>query len=794
MGGASFQVYAEEIKYPEIFIEIGAPGFDKLNAQRKELLENRTMSIFPKGFVRATIKTAGKNIKVSIGLKKKSPGKLADPEKWPLDIKIDNGQTLWGRSQFSMQNPADNGFLKIFLFNETIKSEELLGLDFRFAKVTVNGNNWGILAVESRPDQNSSVEHQGAKGIIIDSFDALSPLKMNPQEPSHYRQGQLYEEAIRILRKVGSGEVEFSKKFDLDKWAKLHVFKTMFGIDHRRSGTPFFKIYYNPRSRLFEPVGYASQSFMDLISPRGAGYHFLRRAPSAVGGKLPTYPKDYKPDMAYVTELERISRKTNIEKITSKFSKILSRADGLQRLPEADSVKTALIANAESSRLRMSPVKFLSAYFREIDGRSLILTIRNINNNFPLLIESVSLKNSTVFKSKTKAVLPVAAEWTGSDGKPAEFNDYRFDMPKDFSWSHDFRNNLTVNFRVLGHPKLNEDRVHPEPLFNDRIFNERNVTRIPNFKKFNFLKINEDQKEIVIVGGKWVLDRTLVVPAGYRVIAEAGTELDLVNKAMVISYSPLNLRGSADSPILIHSSDSSGLGLAIINSPSPSTLHFVNFKSLASPNLSAWALTGAVTFYESELFISYCTFIDNRAEDALNIIRSKFYVNNTRFEGNKADALDSDFSKGELSKIKFIKNGNDAIDISGGQAVINDIVVNGSGDKGLSVGEKSRVTADGLLFSSVPIGVASKDLSEVNLDNVKITHSTIGLAAYQKKPEYGPAKLVANNAVLDGVVLPYFSEKKSLVKINREVMAESRIKTKTLLLKLGRWARSTLKK
>ena len=264
--------------------------------------------------------------------------------------------------------------------------------------------------------------------------------------------------------------------------------------------------------------------------------------------------------------------------------------------------------------------------------------------------------------------------------------------------------------------------------------------------------------------------------------------MDMINGAMIISYSPISFRGSAQNPILIHSSNSSGQGLAVINSQGSSMLHFVNFEGLANPSISDWALTGAVTFYESELFISHCKFIDNRAEDGLNVVRSKFHIKNTLFKGNKSDALDSDFSRGKLSNAKFVRNGNDAMDVSGGHVVISDIVVNGSGDKGLSVGENSRVTAENLVIDSTPMAIASKDLSVVSLDNVKISGSTVGLAAYQKKSEYGPAKLWVDNLVLDDVVLPYHSEKKSQVKIDQKVMKESQIKTKTLLLKLERWA------
>ncbi|MEZ5056187.1 MAG: hypothetical protein R2879_04030 [Saprospiraceae bacterium] len=41
-----------------------------------------------------------------------------------------------------------------------------------------------------------------------------------------------------------------------------------------------------------------------------------------------------------------------------------------------------------------------------------------------------------------------------------------------------------------------------------------------------------------------------------------------------------------------------------------------------------------------------------------------------------------------------------------------------------------------------PIGVASKDLSVLMIDNLTMENCEIGFTAYQKKPEYGQAKII----------------------------------------------------
>jgi hypothetical protein len=61
------------------------------------------------------------------------------------------------------------------------------------------------------------------------------------------------------------------------------------------------------------------------------------------------------------------------------------------------------------------------------------------------------------------------------------------------------------------------------------------------------------------------------------------------------------------------------------------------------------------------------------------------------------------------------------------------------------VGEASQLTADEIHFENVALGIVSKDLSNTALENATIIRAQIaGLAAYNKKPVYGPATLVAN--------------------------------------------------
>ena len=64
-----------------------------------------------------------------------------------------------------------------------------------------------------------------------------------------------------------------------------------------------------------------------------------------------------------------------------------------------------------------------------------------------------------------------------------------------------------------------------------------------------------------------------------------------------------------------------------------------------------------------------------------------------------------------------------------------------TGDKGVSAGENSRVSINKLEVKQAKIAIASKDMSNVLAKNIFIADSEIGFAAYQKKSEFGPAKI-----------------------------------------------------
>ena len=205
------------------------------------------------------------------------------------------------------------------------------------------------------------------------------------------------------------------------------------------------------------------------------------------------------------------------------------------------------------------------------------------------------------------------------------------------------------------------------------------------------------------------------------------------------------------------------------------------FINLSAPKDTHWGLTGAVTFYQAPFKMDGCMFSGNYSEDALNTVRSRFSLRGIQFDDISSDALDIDFSDGTISDSVLRVIGNDAIDISGSTVTILNIFITATGDKGISVGENSRVQADRIKISDAAIGACSKDMSTLTLNNSTLQDCRIGLAVYKKKPEFGPATLVAEQLEVVRIDSPWLVEQGSSLTVNKRSISPSKKKISTLL-------------
>jgi hypothetical protein len=348
--------------------------------------------------------------------------------------------------------------------------------------------------------------------------------------------------------------------------------------------------------------------------------------------------------------------------------------------------------------------------------------------------------------------------------------DVPFDVRDGAAWSDPLAEGLEVEYRVLGSNQLRQERVFPRPRRTGLPEGDL-LRRPPNVGEFGFLDVDEEERVIAIRPGAWTVDRDLIVPPGYRVRCGAGTRIDLVRSAVIVSRSPLEFHGREEDPIRIESSDGTGQGLLVIDAGSGSTLEHVAFRGLRNPDRKGWKLTGAVTFYRSPVSISHGDFGDNASEDSLNVVRSPFEIDETFIHDTFSDAFDADFSDGTIRRSMFRNTGNDAIDISGSRVTVAAVRIEKAGDKGVSAGEQAALTLEDVQVDGGAIGVASKDKSSVVAAGLRLSGVKIGFALYQKKSEFGPATMDVRDTRLDGAETPYLLEQGSKLVLDGQAVA-----------------------
>ena len=165
----------------------------------------------------------------------------------------------------------------------------------------------------------------------------------------------------------------------------------------------------------------------------------------------------------------------------------------------------------------------------------------------------------------------------------------------------------------------------------------------------------------------------------------------------------------------------------------------------------------------------------------MNLIRTRFELENVEFQDAPSDALDADFSNGVIRGGRFSMIGGDGIDVSGAEIEVEGVELFDIADKAISVGEGSRVHVRNVRIERVGTGAASKDRSTLVLEDSTITDAlTAAVTVYTKKPEYGPASAILNRVEMNSVGAEVLVQTGSRAVLDDELVAETPLDTDSL--------------
>jgi len=755
-------------------------------------------------YVNASLVHANKKYKVKLRLKGKRNIHYKDVEKTSFRIEAKGDETIFGMKNFSIHKPRSRNYIEEFVYLKMMSDEGIITPRYEFINVILNGKNNGVYALEEHYTKYLIENNKHKDGPILafeesESNFMLEKIKVFDKKKWTKSSDSLYvEKAISLLEGFKSKKLKIKDVFDEKKLAKFFAISD---LNYAWHGAVYksMRFYYNPVSSKLEPIPYDGHRGVtgesNFISSEFAFesetwlYKSNNNWFKIFFNNNFNYSKVFYSE--YISTLERLSNKKYLDHFFEKHNKEISNNLKLiyGDFPLIDNVFSygpgfyyfdkKTYYNAQNNILNKLKKNEIQANLSKVGENFLNLDITNRHKSLPYEILYVSIDQKNIICNPYNYNVIVAE--TPLDKNIRNQKNINFNCSSLSQFNGDEKINLF--YKYPGGKEIYSVTVDPWRILSPDLIKNDIVRKSSNIEEFDFIKIDDSNKKIIIREGRHTISKNLIVPRGYTFLVENNTILNFTNNAIILSHSKCEWIGTKDKPISIVSENGDNGSIIVFNhdQSSLSKMSFINFNNLSFPKINDWNISGSLNFYNGHVDLDNITFKNNNAEDALNLINTVFKLENLHFENIKSDAIDIDFGKGNIIKSSFNNIGNDAIDVSGTTLSVENIITFKTGDKALSAGENSIVNGNNFNISNSEIGIASKDGSKVFLNDVNIYDSKLGLTSFVKKNEYSNASLIINNLVINKVSLNYLVEKKSFLKVNENVIYQTSERVKNVL-------------
>jgi len=741
-------------KVDKLELHINQKNLDKLRISREEALRKGNLIQSDNDKVKVAIKYGENLYKARLRLK----GDIVDHlygSQWSYRVELEKNKSMLGMRKFSLQTPKTRNYLGEWVFHKLLEYEGLPFLRYKLVNVYLNGKNLGIYSIEEHFDK-VTVENNGYREGPIFSLDEnrwwlnySKPIRTISGTLPNARQDEFITRPIKVfelnktllnpslkslhaygsklLDKFINEEMTISDVFEIEKLAKYLAVVDLNGSSHAVDWNNM-RLYLNPITKKFIPIGFDSNG--------GRSIYSLSINNSSLFHEKALLDKNFM--RLYIRNLERLSKKSYWNDFITLNSNELKEKNALinKTYPwyEYKNNSNYIIHNQKFIEQALSPDLPLNSYIEEFNDKKLKINVSN-KILFPIEIIGVYEGDEILYSPKESYIL---------ESRSFDKNNYfsvSMDANSKVAKKDKFDEKFLLGYKIIGTNKINYLKINN---FSKNYINNISLNDISkrkdNVRDFPFITKDSKNKILTFKLGSHIISKPLITPKGFKLIVNSSTSITIEDNGLILSNGPINFLGTKDNPIEIKGVKG-GQGIYVINANKDSKIEFTNFINLNSGFKDSSNMLGALTFYESDVFMNEVNIDSNNSEDSLNIFRSKFEITNTTFTNTRSDALDIDFGSGKLQNITFINIGNDAIDFSGSNAVLKNISISTVGDKAISIGEKSKVLIEDLKVEKAAIGIASKDLSVIDIKEIDMKSTEVGFTVFQKKPEYGPATI-----------------------------------------------------
>ncbi len=688
--------------------------------------------------------------------------KHLQPDKWSLKFSLSDSKTILGLNKFSVQAPATRNFANEPLYHRFMVQNNLIGLQCDFVNVILNGKKLGIFNLEESFHKILLERNHHREGLIFkiqgNTIKYYNQKKLLRKKPSYLNHVAII---TRQLKNFKQGKLETRDIFETNKLAKYMAISDLFGAIHGHLENNF-PIYFNPITHLWEPIpidGNSGLRLPNVIAGSFSGHPWVGGVRD-LGFRLFSDTLFYR---LYVNTLEDLDTKWINENFGHAAESYFRHVRLIHKsYPEYHADTSFLYHNLSVIQKVLSPEsKIANAAYNSFPTQNKLRISFDIESNVPLEIH-----NLYQGEQKMASPSPWQRIYYPPRNQQAGQAECTIKLPIPTNDSNFNRTDYFLEYGVLGSRQKAKVRLMPFPDTTFALPNDYLKPSFPMQKRYLGIIVDSLHSNIIFPEGNILIDTPLILPKNHRVVFMAGANINLVNHAKIVSYSPIEINGTKQNKVRFFSSDSSGQGLTVLGAGKNSTIKYLDYKNQGAPKIEGWVLSGSLNFYESPITIEYSNLSKNRSEDLLNIIRSKFHITHSVFGNAHSDAFDGDFVEGSIRYCRFLNSANDAIDVSGSEIHINAVQIIGTGDKGISAGESSVIHAQNIEINSAEIAVASKDGSTIFIDSLKVDSSSVALTCFKKKSEYSTANMVATHTNIRAAKIRTLLENGSQMRIN----------------------------
>jgi hypothetical protein len=806
----------ETLDIPQLVIDIPFKGMEKIQAKRQEALDIGKLVQGEDDFVKAEIRFEGRTLPVKLRLKGDFNDHLMG-RKWSFRVHVRKGEHLLGMRRFSIQSPVTRDFQGEILFFDTVRKFGVMVPNYSFVDVTLNGESMGVMALEESFSKELLERSRRREGVIVRFDESMVWASTdsawgenNGWEGAfdHYRNAAVdsfgssgiaespvltkqYKVAVGLLRGFVAQELTASEVFDAEQMGRLMAVSDLFGSWHALAWHNM-RFYLNPVTLKLEPIAYDAtlqrriegnrsvlndDPFLQQIIKDPAVFAVYQKtlyqlATLVRSGRLleDLRAAEEQPLKVLRTEF-RLLPEFPLDYIVPRIEELLKKYGEGDTVPQRERFQFAVIEQNKypilaRARLLEEPQKRLE-----------------LTNVVPKEVEVVAVEWVSDDSDKRYRIadnqLPILMPARGIGSMPEHWFVNVGEAPAEGEWY------IEAVVRYRDRPWVRRVRAYTSyaPLDSTPI----PAGSIPELlSAHSFIEVDPEASLLTIPAGVHRVEGQLVVPRGYSLRVSAGTTIEFAEDAVLIAHADVQINGTVDAPVIFQGiAGGRWKGLMVMNAESRSRVEHWIVRDTTSIVLDNWTLTGGINFYASDVDILNCRFEESHGEDALNIIHADYTIDGTVFSGTASDAFDSDFSVGTVVRSRFEAvgraGGGDAVDVSGSSIVVTDSEFEDISDKALSVGEKSEMEASNIRMRTVGTGAASKDGSILRLSDTVIEGASFaGFTAYIKKPEYGPARIEAQNVKIAATSTEALAQTGSVVVIDGEAIEASDVNVDAL--------------